>query len=110
MIETFAEYEKLAAVTMNKDLSHKEALVMLGLGVAGEAGEVADMIKKFVYHGHEFDDIRLIKEVGDVLWYLANLMQLRDISLGFVARKNIEKLSARYPNGFSHEASRNRSE
>lgn len=83
-------------------------LATMGLGVAGEAGEVADLIKKYVGHGHELDDDKLLKEMGDVLWYLAAIATLRGFSLEQVAALNISKLRARYPEGFSEEASRNR--
>lgn len=99
------EYQKLASKTANlKD----EALTNFALGIAGEAGEVADMVKKHVYHGHQLDRDELIKELGDVLWYVSQLAAWMNIELDEVARRNIEKLMARYPNGFSKEASRSR--
>lgn len=99
------EYQKLASRTANLD---DEALTNFALGIAGEAGEVADMVKKHVFHGHRQDRDELIKELGDVLWYVSQLAAWMDIELDEVARTNIEKLLARYPNGFSKEASRSR--
>lgn len=99
------EYQRLASRTANlKD----EALTNFALGIAGEAGEVADMVKKYVFHGHQLDRDELIKELGDVLWYVSQLAAWMDIELDEVAKRNIEKLMARYPNGFSKEASRSR--
>lgn len=99
------EYQKLASRTANiKD----EALTNFALGIAGEAGEVADIVKKYVYHGHTLDREELINELGDVLWYVSQLAAWMDIELEEVAHKNIEKLLARYPNGFSKEVSRSR--
>jgi len=99
------EYQKLAGRTANlKD----EALTNFALGVAGEAGEVADLVKKHVFHGHPLDREEMIKELGDVLWYVSQLAAWMGIELNEVARKNIEKLMLRYPNGFSKEASRER--
>lgn len=79
-------------------------------GLTGESGEVADLIKKHFGHGHELDRDKLKKELGDVLWYLARLSAEFGILLSDVADSNIAKLRARYPNGFSEEASKNRKE
>jgi NTP pyrophosphatase (non-canonical NTP hydrolase) len=87
----------------------EEALAMCGLGISGEAGEVSDIIKKHLFHGHPFDIEGLKKELGDVLWYVAAIADRVGISLEDVAEANLEKLRKRYPNGFSVEASRNRS-
>ena len=84
------------------------ALTWNALGIAGEAGEVADIIKKHVGHGHELDRTKLTKELGDVLWYVAALAHDIGVDLSTVARENVEKLKTRYPDGFSQERSRNR--
>jgi NTP pyrophosphatase (non-canonical NTP hydrolase) len=75
------------------------------LGIAGEAGEVADLLKKSLYHGHELSIDKLRKELGDVLWYVAALARIYGLTLSGVATVNIEKLRKRYPAGFSNEAS-----
>lgn len=82
-------------------------LEIVALGVAGEAGEVADLVKKII--GHKITEYKgkdpllaLEDEIGDVLWYLAAMCNLLGVSLGDVAEKNINKLYARYPNGFEH--------
>ena len=80
------------------------------LGLTGEAGEVADAIKKFIFHGHDLDRDGLIKELGDVCWYLALLCHAIDVPLEEVMIRNIEKLKKRYPEGFSESASINREE
>lgn len=80
-------------------------LPVFGLGVAGEAGEVADLIKKHVGHGHPLDVSKLKYELGDVLWYVAALADICGLTLDDVAAANIEKLRARYPDGFSSERS-----
>lgn len=84
------------------------ALTWNALGIAGEAGEVADLIKKHVGHGHELDRAKLTKELGDVLWYVAALAHDIGVDLSTVARENVEKLKTRYPDGFSQERSINR--
>lgn len=104
------KYQRLARVTANEDSPEKDRILNWTLGIAGEAGEVSDIIKKAMYHGHELDEEEIIKEIGDILWYLANLSFELDTWLGDVATKNIDKLQARYPEGFSKERSVNRSE
>lgn len=94
--------------TMNKDLSQKDALAMLGLGLSGEVGELVDMIKKMVYHGHNLDKAEVVKEMGDIYWYLHNLMNELDVSHELVMQMNIAKLQKRYPEGFSEADSQRR--
>lgn len=105
---TLNEYQELAQRTANKDCSIKSRLIIGGLGICGEAGEVAEHIKKYAGHGHELDDAKVLKEVGDVLWYCAELAALLGANLEDVAQANIAKLKARYPEGFSSERSINR--
>jgi NTP pyrophosphatase (non-canonical NTP hydrolase) len=76
-----------------------------GLGLAGESGEVADLIKKGVFHQQGIDKAKLTKELGDVLWYIAAICSNVNVSLEEVAGVNIAKLKARYPEGYSPERS-----
>lgn len=80
------------------------------LGLTGEAGEVADQIKKYIFHGHDLNRDDLIKEIGDVCWYVALLCDALEVDLEEVMRRNIDKLRNRYPEGFSEAASVNRKE
>lgn len=80
------------------------------LGLTGEAGEVADMVKKHIFHGHDLTTEELVKELGDVCWYLALMCNAIGVNLEDVMALNIEKLKTRYPDGFSEAASINRSE
>ena len=80
------------------------------LGLTGEAGEVADEVKKFLYQGREWDPEKIIEELGDVLWYVALMADLMDVPLDFVMEYNIDKLRKRYPDGFSFEASEERAD
>lgn len=102
------EYQTLAMTTLNKDLTKKEILVNSVMGLNGEAGEVIDIVKKHLFHGHELNKEELIKELGDVAWYLAEAAYALDIDLETILIKNIEKLKKRYPEGFSKENSINR--
>ena len=71
------------------------------LGLGGETGEVIEMVKKWHAHGLPLDPEKMKKELGDVQWYLARLADANVIGgLEEVARANIAKLRARYPEGF----------
>ena len=104
------EYQRLALTTMNKELDTRDVLINSVMGLCGESGEVIDIVKKHISHGHELDREKLIYELGDVAWYLAECAYALGISLDEVLAKNIEKLKARYPEGFSKERSINRDE
>jgi NTP pyrophosphatase (non-canonical NTP hydrolase) len=78
------------------------------LGLAGEAGEIADHLKKHLFHGHPLDTAKLSKEVGDQQWYVAQAADALGKLLGEIQQENVEKLRRRYPEGFSAEASLNR--
>jgi NTP pyrophosphatase (non-canonical NTP hydrolase) len=78
------------------------------LGLCGEAGEVAELVKKHLYHGHPLDKEKLRNELGDVLWYVATMASDFGIPLSDVASANVDKLRRRYPDGFSVERSLNR--
>ncbi len=69
------------------------------LGLAGEAGEAADKVKKIIRdkggYASEEDRAALVKELGDVMWYVANVARYLGVSLSEVAEGNIEKLSSR---------------
>lgn len=78
------------------------------LGITGEAGELAGLIKHGVFHGQEFDKMEVAKEVGDVLWYLSALCKTLDINIADCAELNIAKLEHRHGGDFSFEGSANR--
>lgn len=83
-------------------------LAIAGLGMAGEMGEVVEIIKKHLAQGHEIDRDKFIKEMGDKMWYDMLALIIMDISLEEVMEANIKKLEERYPTGFSSERSLNR--
>lgn len=105
---TINEYQKLAMVTKNPELSGRELLINSVMGLCGESGEVIDLVKKHVSHGHPLNREKLIDELGDVAWYLAECATVLDVTLEEVLERNIEKLKKRYPEGFSTERSINR--
>lgn len=90
-------YQVHATRTQNRSLDCSTQLATLGLGIAGEAGEVADLIKKHLGHGHDLDWDKLREELGDVLWYVACLADRLGFKLAEVAAANVEKLKRRYP-------------
>jgi NTP pyrophosphatase (non-canonical NTP hydrolase) len=96
----FTDYQKAAMRTAGKTERPLDALACAGLGVAGEAGEVADLIKKVLFHAHPLDPAtleKLLKEAGDVLWYVALLAETLGVSMDRIAELNIEKLHHRHP-------------
>lgn len=99
-------YQKLAMRTNTKDTT----IATVGLGLCGEAGEVADLIKKHLYHGHTLNRDDLAKELGDVCWYIALGCELIGYNFDEILKLNIKKLKKRYPNGFKTYDSVNRKE
>jgi NTP pyrophosphatase (non-canonical NTP hydrolase) len=108
LVTTLDEYQTAAGRTAPQGLMDEKQIAVFALGIAGEAGEVAELIKKYVGHGHPMDRDKLCKELGDVLWYVSALARSLGIPLSEVAQVNVAKLMKRYPEGFSSEASRNR--
>lgn len=110
---TLDEYQ-LWADTKCPDLDHvsyqqldpmQAKTVCLSLGLAGEAGEFADYIKKVVFHLQEVEEDKLVKELGDVLWYLSVLAYHLGFTMDEIVKANIKKLDTRYQEGFSPEDS-----
>jgi NTP pyrophosphatase (non-canonical NTP hydrolase) len=79
--------------------------MIAALGLTGEAGEYAEIIKKQYGHGHTNDPSKKANELGDVLWYLADNATINAIPLSSLATDNIDKLRKRYPLKFDVEAS-----
>lgn len=104
---TFDEYQ-LAAMSTASTSSSSLGIVIAALGLAGESGEAADHVKKWLAQGHDLDRDQLAGVIGDVLWYVALAAESIGFTLDEIAVRNIEKLRARYPDRFSSEASRGR--
>lgn len=87
------------------------AMLLNGLiGLNGESGECIDIYKKHLFQDHELDKEHLAKELGDVAWYLAVSASALGYDLEDIFRMNVEKLRARYPDGFDPEFSKHRKE
>lgn len=102
---TINEYQQAALRTasgMNTDYPR----ILNGLmGLNGEAGEAIDILKKHLFHGHKLDEYHLVKELGDVAWYLAVSADALGYDLETILQMNVDKLMARYPDGFEVERS-----
>ena len=108
---TLNSYQKDASRTLSPTRRlDNNSLAMGGLGIAGETGEVVDLIKKVVAHDHPLDQQKLVEELGDVLWYISALATLMGVQLEDVALANVAKLKKRYPNGFESIRSIHRTE
>lgn len=107
---TGTEYQELAMRTKKENMTREEYLIEGCLGLAGEAGEVCDCIKKHIYQGHELDYNHVAEEISDVLWYTALTATAIGWDLNDIMEMNIEKLKKRYPEGFSVMNSINRTE
>lgn len=83
-------------------------LIWNALGLSGEAGEVADLIKKGIFHQHGIDKEKLKNELGDCLWYITALCVGLEVDLGEVMQGNVDKLKLRYPDGFTFADSKKR--
>ena len=104
---SFDEYRVLAQRTDENNILI-EKLNNGCLGLAGEAGEVIDIFKKYRYQKHPLDVKGMVEELGDVLWYIAAIATAVGVPMGEIAARNIEKLNKRYPEGFDAERSVNR--
>lgn len=103
------EYQKLAARTINPKLTNTEMESHALHGMVGEIGELHSIYQKEL-QGHAFDYDHAKKEVGDLLWFIAEYCTARNWSLDEVMQLNIDKLIARYPEGFKEVLSINRKE
>lgn len=107
---TVNEYQELAMRTDNVAMDWVNALLDSVLGLNGEAGECADIVKKYCFQHHKLDREHLIEELGDVAWYLAKCATVLGVDLEDIFKANIAKLEKRYPEGFNVERSVNRVE
>lgn len=103
------EYQKLAARTINKDLTQKGREHHALHGMVGEIGELHGLYQK-VYQGHKMDEEHAKKELGDLLWFVAEYCTAKGWNMDDVMQLNIDKLRARYPEGFDADHSLHRAE
>jgi len=105
---SLADYQPLAARTANAALSPADRLLDAAAGLAEEAGEILARVRKHHFQQRPLDRDGLVTELGDALWCLTMVATSLDVTLDEVAARNIAKLRARYPDGFSPAAARDR--
>ena len=103
------EYQKLAARTINEHLNKTQQTNHALHGMVGEIGEIHSLYQK-LYQGHEFDVEHAKKELGDLLWFIAEYCTAYNWNMSDIMQMNIDKLKARYPQGFEIDKSLNRKE
>lgn len=103
------EYQKLASRTINEKMEKVQIEHHALHGMVGEIGELHSLYQK-IYQGHGFDEEHAKKELGDLLWFVAEYCTANEWDLEEVMQLNIEKLKARYPDGFDKEKSLHRAE
>ncbi|NIL29565.1 nucleoside triphosphate pyrophosphohydrolase family protein [Bacillus thuringiensis] len=113
------QYQEAALRTWNTNNDFGGRVLNAALGLTGEAGEVADVVKKAIFHGHGFNPAhcpgeeegnthKIALELGDILYYISIMSHEMGYTLEDIAQMNIAKLAKRYPDGFSREASQAR--
>jgi NTP pyrophosphatase (non-canonical NTP hydrolase) len=102
------EYQRAAMRTKGLYDSFEDQITCATIGINGESGEVAEIIKKAMWHDCELDEEKLLDELGDVLWYIAFAADVMGETLEEVLERNTDKLRKRYPDGFDPERSQNR--
>lgn len=103
------EYQKLAARTIRKAMGLINAKYHALHGMVGEIGELHSLYQK-EYQGHKWDEEHAKKELGDLLWFIAEYCTANGWDLEDIMQTNIDKLKARYPEGFEAERSLHRAE
>ena len=107
------KYKKISDIDMYQKVAlttaiypREQAIIYPTLGLTGEAGEVANKVKKIIRDGSDSKDEKLVSEIkaeiGDCLWYIAVLADDFNIKLSDIASANIEKLALRQKNNTIH--------
>lgn len=104
------DYQQAALRTAPTELLPDQLLLNGLMGLNGEAGECIDIMKKYLFQGHAMDAEHMAKELGDVAWYLAVSASAIGYDLETILQMNVDKLKARYPDGFDTEHSLHRQE
>lgn len=103
------EYQALAARTINKELNNDQIEMHALHGMVGEIGEIHSIYQK-IYQGHYESPDHILKELGDLMWFIAEYCTAMGVNLDYIMGMNIDKLRSRYPEGFEVEKSLNRAE
>lgn len=100
---TLKEYQEFANQGILPATKEREPIVGFALGLAGESGEVVDDIKKRIFHGRDVPIAHTLEELGDVMWYVANIANALGASLDDVLEANVKKLQSRYKAVYEEE-------
>lgn len=103
------DYQKSCALTAYKSEIKEKEILTWGLGITGEAGDVASCIKKTEIHGNDKRD-GIKENLGDTMWYIAMICNYYGWSLNDVVVENMKKLEQRYNGSFSYEAAQRKGE
>ena len=95
--DDYTRQVKRTVAPMNDDFHDQLHMV---IGISTEAGELLDAYKKALAYGKDLDKINIGEEVGDLFWYIANLMRMLGLDFEQVLQVNVDKLMARYPEKF----------
>lgn len=103
----FKEYQDNAIKTAKTGDFHFN-LIHAAMGLAGEAGEFTDCVKKYAIYGQTLDSKNAAEELGDILWFIALACNTLGVNMAEIAQQNITKLQARYPEKYTdlHAAQR----
>jgi len=110
---TWLSYEKRAKKLYIEEGLNIPLLSTAAIGMGSEAGEFQEIVKKIIFQGKEYNEdtrFHMKRELGDVLWYVANAATALGYTLDEIVEGNIAKLESRYPNGFEVYRSENREE
>ncbi len=95
------EYQTRALITMKKWDKKEDQIINAILGLSGESGEICELFKHVFLGTDELDKDKLLKELGDIMWYIAEMCDAYGFTMQDVADRNLEKLSARHGSEFS---------
>lgn len=98
-VNTEMPYSQFVSALFKIGNSMDEEYMHAALGICGEAGEVADAIKKHAVYGKELDRKNIVEELGDMRFYMQQVMNMLSISEAEVLQGNADKLAKRYPTG-----------
>lgn len=102
------KYQEKASRTLAHLTSSLEDDIHMVLGIQTEAAEIADVYKKHMAYKKSLDLVNVKEELGDLLWYVANLCNLHGWNMEDIMDTNISKLEARYPDKFTEHHAINR--
>lgn len=98
------DYSEFVAALAKPMGSPKNDLMHMAIGICGEAGELADAIKKHWAYGKELDSTNVIEELGDLLFYIQGMANLIGVNIEVIRQLNVNKLAKRYPTGYTDAA------